>query len=645
MKKFYSILSMMVLCAVTAFSASAASVTVIVDNPDAILIGKKGWDASYNPTWESLVNEVQKINTFEVDKVNFYIKAADNYVITSVKDADNNEKLSSSPQREYNAWEWEGDEFTYVVTTKSLDEIYTASCTINVDDPAKVRVRTGGALGGDVTLKDKTTVLKFDPVSKDANQLQVAPLSSSVPLYEVKLNGEVQTPQYGSYTINLTDGCTVDITAVIPDKDVTLKINIPDECKAAFKSVQIMDQAGSYLYVDVEGDFFAGHTFKAGDPISVVLDTDMYFIDSFKVNGEDASLSGSSYRFNIMENTVIDIEAHPYKSFDVDFTFDDYTHVKMIKGTSSWGTAFDLTDNSATFSFSEKSEDSRSVYIQAASGFFIKKITRTDASGNKTRWTDRTAVELSEGCSVDVTTGTPTNDGLLHIWLDEALIPDVTKIMVSCQGVNVNCDAPVAGLNTLDIAPLIAAAGSYSYITVHLDRKSTEPLVISQNEGETFSYRYSSDVSLESSKLHGSDIIRFFAPGSTPQRHEVTFDAGDLNQDDFTISVDKQPVEDWGYNNLYAGSKVSIVSNNGSKFYVKLNDAAPVESVEGAHSIIVDGPVAVKLSASSTGIEAVEAEATGAATRTVYNLQGIRVNADNLPAGIYIINGKKVAVK
>ena len=78
---------------------------------------------------------------------------------------------------------------------------------------------------------------------------------------------------------------------------------------------------------------------------------------------------------------------------------------------------------------------------------------------------------------------------------------------------------------------------------------------------------------------------------------------------------------------------------------MKLNDADPVESVEGAHSFSVDGPVAVKLSASSTGIEAVEAEATGAATRTVYNLQGIRVNADNLPAGIYIINGKKVAVK
>lgn len=636
----------MVLSLAGVFTASAAQVTVIVDNPAAIKIGKNVYDYStWSQQYVSLVDEVTEINNFEIEgTVQFDIAATDDYVITSVKDANDSEKVSSAPTRTCNIYEWSGDTFTYVVTTKSIEDLYTASCTINVDDPSKVRLRTGGSLGKDITLESTTTILKFDPVSSGANQLQLGPVTSSVPLYEVKLNDEVQTPLYGNYTLTLTDGCTVDITAIIPDKDVTLKINIPDECKAAFKSVQIMDQAGSYLYVDVEGDFFAGHTFKAGDPISVVLDTDMYFIDSFKVNGEDASLSGSSYRFNIMENTVIDIEAHPYKSFDVDFTFDDYTHVKMIKGTSSWGTALNLTDNSATFSFSEKSEDSRSVYIQAASGFFIKKITRTDASGNKTRWTDRTAVELSEGCSVDVTTGTPTNDGLLHIWLDEALIPDVTKIMVSCQDVNVNCDAPVAGLNTLDIAPLIAAAGSYSYITVHLDRKSTEPLVISQNEGETFSYRYSSDVSLESSKLHGSDIIRFFAPGSTPQRHEVTFDAGDLNQDDFTISVDKQPVEDWGYNNLYAGSKVSIVSNNGSKFYVKLNDATPVESVEGAHTFTVDGATAVRLSSDSSAINAIEADETNA-TRTVYNLQGIRVNSENLPAGIYIINGKKVAVK
>ena len=105
------------------------------------------------------------------------------------------------------------------------------------------------------------------------------------------------------------------------------------------------------------------------------------------------------------------------------------------------------------------------------------------------------------------------------------------------------------------------------------------------------------------------------------------------------------PVDQWESNRLFAGSGVNIVSNNGAKFYVKLNDAAPVESVEGAHTFTVEGNTAVKLSATNSAVIAVEAEDADAATRTVYNLQGIRVNADSLPAGIYIIDGKKVAVK
>lgn len=42
-----------------------------------------------------------------------------------------------------------------------------------------------------------------------------------------------------------------------------------------------------------------------------------------------------------------------------------------------------------------------------------------------------------------------------------------------------------------------------------------------------------------------------------------------------------------------------------------------------------------------TAVEAVEA--TG--VKTVYNLQGMKMNAEQLPAGLYIINGKKVMVK
>lgn len=635
----------MVLSLAGVFTASAAQVTVIVDNPAAIKIGKNVYDYStWTQQYVSLVDEVTEINNFEIEgTVQFDIAATDDYVITSVKDANDSEKVSSAPTRTCNIYEWSGDTFTYVVTTKSIEDLYTASCTINVDAPSKVRLRTGGSLGKDITLESTTTILKFDPVSSGANQLQLGPVTSSVPLYEVKLNDEVQTPLYGNYTLTLTDGCTVDITAIIPDKDVTLKVNVPDDCKGVFKAMQKMKDGSTYEYEDIEGDFLAGATLKAGTPLRLVLDADAYSIDKFQVNGTDAYISGGIYSFAIMDNTTIDVEAHAYKSFDVDFIFDDYTHVKMYKGTSSWGSAFDLNDNNATFSFNEKSSDNHTVYIQAATGFFIKKITLTDADNKKTEWTSATSVELHEGYSVNVTTGVQTTDGILHVWLDPALATNITKIKVTdgYGSTKASCDEPVAGVNTLDISSLVSGGG-YSYNTLSLERTNSDPMYISINEGDAYLDYYGS-VTIESTKLRGTDLYRFFA--SNPDRHDVTFDAGDLNKEDFTITVDKMPVDQWESNRLFAGSGVNIVSNNGAKFYVKLNEAAPVESVEGAHTFTVEGNTAVKLSATNSAVIAVEAEDADAATRTVYNLQGIRVNADSLPAGIYIIDGKKVAVK
>lgn len=644
MKKLYSLLTMMVLFAAAAFSAKAAQVTVIVDNPAAIQIGQNVTDyTTWTSTFKLLVDEVTEVNNFELSSVNFEIKANDNYVITSVKDGNEAEKLYSSPAYSYSAYEWSGDSFTYVVSTKSLDELYTASCTINVDDPSKVRFRTNGTLGKDITFENTVNTLKFDPVSNGANELQIGPAVTSVPLYEVKLDGEVQPATNNFYTLKLTDGCTVDITAIIPDKDVVVKVNVPQDCKGVFKAMQKMKDGSTYEYEDLEGDFLGGETLKAGTPLRLVLDNDAYSIDKFMVNGTDTYISGGTYSFAIMDNTTIDVEAHAYKSFDVDFTFDDYTHVKMYKGSSSWGSAFDLTDNNATFSFNEKSSDNHTVYIQAASGFFIKKITLTDADNKKTEWTSATSVELHEGCSVKVTTGVQTTDGILHVWLDPALAPNITKIKVTdgYGSTKASCDEPVAGVNTLDISSLVSGGG-YSYNTLSLERTNSDPMYISINEGDAYLDNYGS-VTIESTKLRGTDLYRFFA--AEPNRHDVTFDAGDLNKEDFTITVDKMPVDQWESNRLFAGSGVNIVSNNGAKFFVKLNDAAAVESVDGAHTFVVEGNTAVKLSATNSAVIAVEAEDADAATRTVYNLQGIRVNADNLPAGIYIINGKKTAVK
>lgn len=47
----------------------------------------------------------------------------------------------------------------------------------------------------------------------------------------------------------------------------------------------------------------------------------------------------------------------------------------------------------------------------------------------------------------------------------------------------------------------------------------------------------------------------------------------------------------------------------------------------------------------ATGIESFKANVSATSDNKVYNLQGMRMNSDNLPAGIYIKNGKKFVVK
>ena len=47
----------------------------------------------------------------------------------------------------------------------------------------------------------------------------------------------------------------------------------------------------------------------------------------------------------------------------------------------------------------------------------------------------------------------------------------------------------------------------------------------------------------------------------------------------------------------------------------------------------------------TTGVENVEVSVAANKDAHVYNLQGVRMNAENLPAGIYIKGGKKFVVK
>lgn len=96
-----------------------------------------------------------------------------------------------------------------------------------------------------------------------------------------------------------------------------------------------------------------------------------------------------------------------------------------------------------------------------------------------------------------------------------------------------------------------------------------------------------------------------------------------------------------------------LVYNNfntkeGLGFYFGAENGGAFTVPAGMAYLAVPRSMAVKcflLDGSATGIEGIEAGQTAEAVKTVYTLDGRKVEAQKLPKGIYIVNGKKVIVK
>lgn len=89
-------------------------------------------------------------------------------------------------------------------------------------------------------------------------------------------------------------------------------------------------------------------------------------------------------------------------------------------------------------------------------------------------------------------------------------------------------------------------------------------------------------------------------------------------------------------------------TKEGLGFYFGAENGGAFTVPAGMAYLAVTRSMAVKcflLDGSATGIEGIEAGQTAEAVKTVYTLDGRKVEAQKLPKGIYIVNGKKVIVK
>lgn len=606
MNKIKTILSMATI-AVATFSANAITVTLNVDKADAVKV-------TCNGNSQTLSEGANTLDFQEYDYIQ--VEGISPYVIESVTNA------SGTPESVYyGMWSktiFQTDEgAAYSITVKNMDEARTGSCTVTVDDASLVKAQLSGTYSP-VTFQNGTNTLKFDPQAETT--LMLSCTNSGKSLYSVTLDGVALTSQYGQFEVPLSEGCVIDIVATVPDKDITVTISYSDGGMGAITGVMV--DGAAY-------EAFDGTTvnMKAGQSLSLTPNYD-YNIVGLSINGEPTGYTGGySYTISsVMDDTEIYVDAHPYGTIKVKVNVSDPAHLKLYRGYSYQNDLITLT---STENEVELSENNPVMSWAAAEGCYIESVTVDGIP------TSNDYVQATDNMVINFVTNEITMDKQTVVWIDDRAAVDTYFSFQTQTRENLG-DNFTSGYNLVDFYN--------GYNPFNLSWYSNTPTVgkIYIN-GELQSPMYEGSSTYEFT-LADRDVVKMFF-GKEPQECDVEFTVNPGTVASVTRDlIVEVPDYQEGFS-CFAGTNVTV-SNPDKALEVTVNGTT-VEAAEGTHSYsftVNDASTNVVVKEEGSGIGSIESETVNS---PVYNLQGIKVgdNTGALPAGIYIVNGKKIIVK
>lgn len=630
MKKIYSFL-FTALLSVIAFTANATNITLNVDDPSRIRI-----KINYVEK-EDIVqgdNLIEVTGSYGYDGGSVTIEAKDGAFITKVtrQSTQTDESVSNMTSCYlYVSSSNEGE--TWTVTSANADDLRDGSCKIYVDDASKVRVQRSNTYTDVALTSGDWTEVRYIKASE--LPLTIGSTDYNTPLYQVTVNGEPVKAEGSAWRISPEDNDEVRITANFPEESVPVKFTyIDDEAKGFITSVQV-DNADVTDYND------DGFQVLLGKKIRINGDVQNYKLNQFTVNGANTNFYGY-YEFTVTEATTIYVDAREYGKVNATINVDNAENITVYEGYYYNNKVIQLTNGENPI---ELSETNTLIQIKPNSGCFITSVSSivndsddSDDSDEPTNytadWDGAYTVTVTEGMVLTVVTGKIERDLTAVVYVD-----DLTQ-------------APYGNALTRPDRSNIELANGYNVVDFY---SGDNPFMLSfygasttyaYKNGEEYAPQYSGGTSYELN-LEDGDIIKVFLAGS-PSTYNVTFDVtGDA--ENVTVISDKiKEVENWskGFATLQ-DTEVSIKAADGYNLTVSVNGTAVTTDEDGVFTFNVTEDTNVTLTVTSTsGIKDLRTDR--AVNTNVYNLQGVLVvkNAtdveiDRLPAGIYIINGKK----
>lgn len=620
----------------------------IIGNPEHLYLTRNYGE------WSDLENVDGEWTIIDKGHYNYGVGVKSGYQIVDVTSGNPEE----TPNFQATSWSTPysytyGGEYTYTITTQSLDELRNLTATVKVSgDLTKFAMyRNTSRYSDPIALEEGDNAVKFQ---ESESPFRVAPEYGKA-IYQVKLNGELVEPSfYGNdYSVAAADGDVIEINADFPDKDVPVKFTFVNEgtegVVSTFKVNDVVLTPEEYLA--------EGFTVKMGDNIYANFNSGDYTINSVKINGNViTNYYGDSYYANDDNGYEYEIDAVKKDPYLVRVNCEAWEHVRWTSGYYA-DQATPLTSESCLI---EVPASAYSVTFYAFDDYNITSM-ESDTDGfvdsysiSKINFYEYLGIVPGEEYEVTINTKFTDRNQTATFYLEPYTEEEIaegnkywsTAIRLNFKNYNEYKEIILAdGYNTVNFADTdnpvslsISPAPKFVYINGEVqedpDGYATAPSEIEIEDG---------------------DVVKIFKSGEI-ENYNVVYDIDEAA--DVKIFHDQViEVAEPDKHSVMMGTEIRIVFNEipeteeyEFKHELVINDET-VEFENGEHVLAVnaDTNIAIKVN-QFTGVENIAAGAN--APQDVYNLQGVRIisNASAeqikaLPAGIYVIGGEKRAIR
>ncbi len=506
------------------------------------------------------------------------------------------------------------DEWFRIRTSASTDA-RSAACTVNIDEPSRVLLKRKGEV---VDLVPGANTVKFDRNTEA--EIEIEPVGK--PLYRVT-KGDTEIKTDYRYIIPVTDGDVINIEANYPDTPCAVKFVLIGNGASDFITEVDVDGRPEFNWRDK--DF----TVKCGTELKLKGNTNEYEVLSFTINGKSAMFSNPT-TILITEDADLIFQVRKYASFLMTINVDDPSHVTAYRGHVGNNDPFVLE---AGDNVVEVTRNTPIVSFVPAEGYYIETLVVND---------DEYADD--ELNVIPVRVGMLTDDDVIAL-TTKAIVRDL-KAMIYIE--NLEASADYFTLKRSDLSVVEGLHEGYNELAFY----TRDNLFRFETGGPVDAHFYVNGQVQEPApggftytpELTDGDVVKVYF-GDEPATHTVTFNVPESLVDGVNVVTDHTtPVSALSDLSVLHNSHIMISLPKDADATVRLDNKALEPDAKGTYSFAAVNDHVVHIDASSTGIEDVTAPAADA---RVYNLQGIPVATSDqpLPAGVYIIGGKKVMIK